>query len=263
MATITVIIKSNASQVTDVLIKDLGVTIPSGGLNPVTFSTTEEVRRLAESNDLAAFLVDDAHGVSSSTLILNDGTSDIAQADALFFLQARALPEGGDNFGVLRADSAGVFQAGTSRITGVATPTAGTDAANKDYVDGLTGTSKSKLQFGETKAVPAQGTLYLAGPGPVLTSAAPHVMINAGTITGASISVDTADATQGFKLSIRINGSEVALVTLAATNTKASDPALSQAYSANDELSVAVVNTEVSPGKSAFKEITAAIQIED
>lgn len=262
MATITVIIKSNASQATDVLIKDLGVTIPSGGLNPVTFSTTEEVRRLAESNDLAAYLVDDAHGAGSSTLILNDGTSDITQADALFFLQARALPEGGDNFGVLRADSAGVFQAGAARITDVATPTASSDAATKGYVDGLTGTSSNKLQFGETKAVPAQGTLYLAGPGPVLTSAAPAVMLRAGTIVGASISVDAADATRAYKLSIKINGSEVASLALATTNTKAVTTAISQAYVASDELSVSVELTS-GTGKSTFKEIAAMVEIEE
>lgn len=84
----TIVIKTNALQATDVTIRDLGPTVPSGGLNPRTYNTSEGVRLVSESENIRVLVVDDAHGAGSSTIILNDGTSDIAQADALTFLDS-------------------------------------------------------------------------------------------------------------------------------------------------------------------------------
>lgn len=82
----TVIVRTNVGQLVDVLVRDLGLYIPSSGLSE-TF-TGSEIRHLQESGDLAAYLTDNVYGAGSSTLILNDGTSDIAQADALSFLNS-------------------------------------------------------------------------------------------------------------------------------------------------------------------------------
>jgi hypothetical protein len=81
----TLIIKTNASQATDVLVKDLGVLIPSsGGSDEHTdYSFIEEARL---SSNLRTYCTDDAFGAGSSTLILNDGTDDIPQNEIDSFL---------------------------------------------------------------------------------------------------------------------------------------------------------------------------------
>ncbi len=86
----TLVIKSNPAQATLVEIEDVGVEIPASG-GSETFTTNEEIQQLILSRDLDGLISDDAHGAGSSTLILNDGTSDISQADAPFFLRSRIL----------------------------------------------------------------------------------------------------------------------------------------------------------------------------
>ena len=79
------VIKTNASQLTDVTIRDMGIIIPAlGGSETLTDVENFDSARL--SLNLRFLVTDDAYGINSSTLILNDGTSDIPQADAIQFL---------------------------------------------------------------------------------------------------------------------------------------------------------------------------------
>lgn len=81
----TIVIVTNASQGSDVTIGDLGITIASAG-GTETFTDAKNIAKVRLSPNLRTLLVDDAHGAGSSTLILNDGTANIAQANALAFL---------------------------------------------------------------------------------------------------------------------------------------------------------------------------------
>ena len=131
-----IIIKSNALQGTDVEIDDLGIQIPSGG-GQDTFSDQEFLSRIRVSVDLRGLVIDNAFGVGSSTLILNDGSSDIAQDDALDFLDSFLEPDGAANYGFLKLDGAGAFDAQSNVISNVATPVQDGDAAPKSYVDAV------------------------------------------------------------------------------------------------------------------------------
>jgi hypothetical protein len=135
----TLIIKSNAGTVTDVLIPDVGVLIPSGG-GQDTFIEIDELFEFQESQDLRTLITDNAFGAGSSTLILNDGTSDIDQADALNFLDTLVLPDNAEDFGVVKNNADGEVEDnitlnGTATITGLPLPVNPSDAASKEYVD--------------------------------------------------------------------------------------------------------------------------------
>lgn len=86
MATRTLYIKSNPATVANVLVPDMGILVPFGG-NTHTVDQERELQLAKGSLDLQALLVDDAFGANSSTLILNNGTSDVAQDQALSYLQ--------------------------------------------------------------------------------------------------------------------------------------------------------------------------------
>lgn len=154
----SLIIKSNASTTADVLIADLGYPIPQAG-GSVTLTSNDEIKKAQQSRKLRAYLVDDAYGAGSSTLILNDGLGDVAQADALNFLDILLLPAGDQDYGVVQTDDAGeittnlVFD-GTATVAGLvlgndldangneitglpATPSGPTAAPSTAYVDGL------------------------------------------------------------------------------------------------------------------------------
>jgi len=89
MTTLTII--SNASQGTDVTIGDMGIVIAnSGGSETFTDAANIEAARL--SVNLRTLITDDAHGANSSTLILNNGTDNIAQATATAFLDSLNVP---------------------------------------------------------------------------------------------------------------------------------------------------------------------------
>lgn len=81
----TIIIKSNPSTVSDVLISDFGILIPSGG-GSETFNDSNSLLTIKQSQDILSLTTDNAFGVNSSTLILNDGSIDIPQANIVNFL---------------------------------------------------------------------------------------------------------------------------------------------------------------------------------
>ena len=85
MSTSTLIIKTNPSQNTNVLIKDMGLIVPQSG-GQITIVGLKELERAQISDNLLQLTQDDAYGAGSSTLILNDGGGNIAQADVPEFL---------------------------------------------------------------------------------------------------------------------------------------------------------------------------------
>lgn len=85
------IIKTNVSRATNYIIADVGIEILASG-GSETINNSIIIERLKNSSSLKAALVDNAHGLNSSTIILNDGSGDIAQADVLDFLASYGLP---------------------------------------------------------------------------------------------------------------------------------------------------------------------------
>jgi len=87
--------------------------------------------------------------------------------------------------------------------------------------------------------VPGGGSLQLE-------SLEPPILVTYCPIPGhlaASFIVNTAEAANVYKLSIRINGAEVANISLAAGNTQVYSSALSVAVNAGDVLTAWVVRT--------------------
>lgn len=102
----TLIITTNASQGTDVTIGDMGIVIASSG-GSETFTDSRNLLPAQLSVDLRTLTQDDAHGANSSTLILNDGTNDIDQADVDSYLSEVST-------GVAIADAVAIATADTT-----------------------------------------------------------------------------------------------------------------------------------------------------
>jgi hypothetical protein len=119
------------------------------------------------------------------------------------------------------------------------------------------GTSREPYQFGRSGAVPGGGTLQLFASGSATTG---FRMNRAGTITGGSIQVNAADAVRAYKLSIRVNGVEVALVALPVATAGASSAALAVAFVAGDRLTAFVVRTS-GAAASTFTDTVAMIEV--
>ena len=81
----TLTIKTNVSQATDVLIKDMGILIPNSG-GSAAFTDSDSFFEASTSKNLKTYVTDNAFGANSSTLILADGGTNIAQVDATNFL---------------------------------------------------------------------------------------------------------------------------------------------------------------------------------
>lgn len=81
----TIVLKTNVSQATDVLIRDLGILVPNSG-GSVTFTDIGNISDLKGSRNLRTLTTDDVFGAGSSTLIINDGTNDVAQAQVSMFM---------------------------------------------------------------------------------------------------------------------------------------------------------------------------------
>lgn len=84
-----VTLKTNPGVGADVLLKDLGFLVPSGG-GSVLIDREPEIVRLPSSSDLRSKVVDDAFGAGASTIVVSDGVNDIPQAFATSFLESAA-----------------------------------------------------------------------------------------------------------------------------------------------------------------------------
>lgn len=136
MADPTLVIKSNPATTSNVLIRDLGESVPSGGGSiSADTSNRDWLRQAVESKRLRALVVDDFYGAGSSTLILNDGSSDIDQDKALDYLDAVLTPDTSEDYGFLRRNSSGDLDAKNNKIINLPSPTNDSDAVNKAYVD--------------------------------------------------------------------------------------------------------------------------------
>jgi hypothetical protein len=89
MPTLTIL--TNASQGTDITIRDMGIIIANSG-GSETFTDTKNLKSARKSVYLRTLVIDDAHGANSSTLILNNGTDNITQSEALAFLDSLDVP---------------------------------------------------------------------------------------------------------------------------------------------------------------------------
>lgn len=69
-------IRTHASQATDVLVKDIGLLIPSGGAVQ-TFTRRFDLKQIIQSKDLVTLATDQAFGANQSTLIINNGVADL------------------------------------------------------------------------------------------------------------------------------------------------------------------------------------------
>jgi hypothetical protein len=86
----TLIVRSNASQGTAVLIKDMGVSVPASG-GQDDFSESSLLDKARTSANLRTLTSDDAHGAGSHTLIVNDGANDIPSANVDAYLSNLGL----------------------------------------------------------------------------------------------------------------------------------------------------------------------------
>jgi len=143
----TLVIKTNVSQATDVLIKDLGFLIPNSGGN-VTFTDLPNLQDCNTSVNLRTLATDDAFGAGSSTLILNNGTSDIAQANVDTFLNQIAGVQG---------------DTGILGITGVRGLTGILGIGGQTGVQGLQGITGSQGATGTQGITGIQGSTGIIG----------------------------------------------------------------------------------------------------
>jgi len=78
----TVVIRTNVDQLSDVLVKDLGYAIPGAG-GQVTLNGALDISNAQNSLDLFGFAGDGSYvggaDPNNNTIVLNDGTSDYAQ----------------------------------------------------------------------------------------------------------------------------------------------------------------------------------------
>lgn len=165
----TVTIRTNASQATDVLVRDLGFTVPSGG-GSVSFSGQDELDWISNSDSIRILSTDDAFGAGSSTLILSENGTDVSQEDVDAFLANLTINPTGGGFGVVQRDETGYFsgptgpagQTGETGPLGPTGPTGGgfTGPTGPTGSDGITGS------VGPTGPTGDQGSTGVAFTGP-------------------------------------------------------------------------------------------------
>lgn len=154
-----------------------------------TFTSTEEL-----TNTKLHQLVEDASMNVTAITSLTAMTDAVADADTLPIADdsATAIRKvAAANF--LKKNSSSVFDAGTTRITGVATPSASSDATTKAYVDSIA------VVAGNLPNVTASdnGSLLKVSSGSWTTTAADAVstaQIQNGSVTGAKLEDSGATA---------------------------------------------------------------------
>lgn len=235
----------------DVTIDDVGVVIPASGSD--TYDTTEPrlVRDLALSKKLRTLVqagtlsVTDFQGTytTSATVdgpLLNywlTGTSENVIDTS--HVSVRKIRE---TSGPTILDMAGVADGTFLKRSG--STIIGVTVTTVDHVD---------VNFGRGSPVPSAGFLQLYGPGQNLQG---QRQPQARTLLGASIQVDAVDATRAYKLSIRKNGVEVALLSLPISTIGAHTVALSIAFAAGDYVTLWVAKTS-GAGASTFSDVNA------
>lgn len=81
-----IVIKSNSTSLSDILIPDLGIIIPFGG-GQDEFTSTSDIAKIKSSFDVLRLATDD-FGDGNPSIILNDGTKDIPIEDIEAFLSS-------------------------------------------------------------------------------------------------------------------------------------------------------------------------------
>jgi len=82
----TLIIQTNASQLTDVTIRDMGIIIPNSGGSETFIDDVANFHSAASSSNLRTLITDNAFGANNSTILLFDGATAISQSVAVDFL---------------------------------------------------------------------------------------------------------------------------------------------------------------------------------
>jgi len=180
----TLVIKTNVSQGTNVTIRDLGIIIPNSG-GSLTFTTNDFLQLAKISINLPSLATDDAHGAGSSTIILNDGSGDIAQADVVSFL----LHVDGSQGATGIEGSTGIL--GIDGVTGVVGNTGIIGIAGTTGTAGVTGVLGGNGTDGNTGIIGNTGVELLTtntatATGNITTTSGTDIVATGMTLTPAS-----------------------------------------------------------------------------
>jgi len=157
-------------------------------------------------NELAAALGDDANYAATTTTAL--GTK---------------LPKSGGTM-------TGAIAMGTSKITGLGTPTAGTDAATKSYVDGPSGAgAKLNLSGGTMSGVLAMGANKITGVANPTTAQDATTKNYVDTILGSSTAAATSASNAATSATASANSATASANSATASGNSASAAATSLA----------------------------------
>jgi hypothetical protein len=151
-----------------------------------------------------------------------------------------------------------------NKVTNLADPVAGDDAATKDYVDanaggggGAAGRVDHLLTLGGR--VPNSGTAYI-DIGGVSSFDAPIDIDVAGTLAGASISVDRANPVNVYALEFLVNGTLAETLPLPAASTSERTSSFTAPVVPGDKVSVRLRRTS-GAGKSDARSITVYLKL--
>lgn len=215
----TIVIQTNASQVSDVTIRDMGIIIPNSGGNE-TFTDIGNFSDCKLSNNLRTLATDDAFGVGSSTLIITDGTNTIAQGEIDAFLDSlgETTPT---NFGVLVTDPTTTPNDGDVYYNSAIDMHMKYDAGRSKWLSVET----CLIQFGRNNNTGA-GAFYRGIGNLQLTSGLGYIAIYDGTVVSLAY---TRQDTDSATFEVTEGGSPIA--TLASTSTAGRNNALNADFS--------------------------------
>lgn len=112
----TVYVHTNTSHGSAVTIADLGIIIPASG-GSENFDEERWLSRLIDSEDLHAYLTDDAYTGSSTLELSPDGTNKVDDADVIEWLRARVTTgSGADHVTFCPATDLGTISGGTLTV---------------------------------------------------------------------------------------------------------------------------------------------------
>jgi hypothetical protein len=102
----TIVIRSNASAVTAIRVPDLGTDVPPAG-GSLTFTERDPLFDCSQSLDVPVLATDNGFGAGQHSLILNDGTADVAPGDVAAFLANLTTIQGNLPYELFGAGSGG------------------------------------------------------------------------------------------------------------------------------------------------------------